>query len=325
MFYTLTETYYCTKTTGLNYNLFVQTDLMMKEKAIRDQIAEKFTLEMKTMEMNFSRKIKEMENDHLTGVTKLKELLERKAKEVDILKEFILSERAKVSQVLESKENEISVLIKEHNELQTECQEAQNCVKEWRLKAERYKDRLSRMSSLEDALKYERENWKQKNTTSAKELKLMSQKITELQATVAQIEQKYEKLLSDHQAAQDKYKNCKKTVFTYKDYMAKKDAHINNEINRMQYEYRKIFLKLQNQLNYYVNCTVQVEKTQGLSSQGQQYQHYDVSDSYKIFFCCKILFMKNTRPLSISSTLTTHLPSVTITAINVCSLAGVVC
>lgn len=256
---------------------------MMKEKAIRDQIAEKFTLEMKTMEMNFSRKIKEMENEHFTGVTKLKELLERKAKEVETLKEFILSERAKVSQVLESKENEISVLIKEHNELQAECQKAQECVKEWRLKVERYKDRLSRMTSLEEALKRERENWKQKNTTNVKELQSMSHKIAELQAKAAQIEQKYEKLLSDYQAVQDKYKNCKKTVFTYKDYMAKKDAHINNEINRMQYEYRKIFLKLQNQLNYYVNCTVQVEKTQGLSSQGQQYQHYDVSDSCNCF------------------------------------------
>lgn len=256
---------------------------MMKEKAIRDQIAEKFSLEMKTMEMNFSRKIKEMENEHLTGVTKLKELLERKAKEVETLKEFILSERAKVSQVLESKENEISVLIKEHNELQADCQEAQDRVKEWRLKAERYKDRLLRMTSLEDALKHERENWKQKNTISAKELQSMSHKIVDLQAKAAQIEQKYQKLLSDHQAVQDKYKNCKKTVFTYKEYMAKKDAHINNEINRMQYEYRKIFLKLQNQLNYYVNCTVQVEKSQGLSSHGQQHPHYDVSDSCNIF------------------------------------------
>lgn len=256
---------------------------MLKEKAIRDQIAEKFTLEMKTMEMNFSRKIKETENDHLTGVTKLKELLERKAKEVDILKEFILSERAKVTQVLESKENEISVLIKEHNELQAECQKAQDSVKEWRLKADRYKDRLSRMTSLGDVLKHERENWKQKNNTNLKELQSMGHKIAELQAKTAQVEQQYEKLLSDHQAMQDKYKNCKKTVFTYKDYMAKKDAHINNEINRMQYEYRKIFLKLQNQLNYYVNCTVQVEKTQGLSSQTHQYQDYDVSDSNYFF------------------------------------------
>lgn len=263
---------------------------MMKEKAIRDQIAEKFTLEMKTMEMNFSRKIKEMENEHLTGVTKLKELLERKAKEVETLKEFILSEREKVSQVLESKENEISVLIKEHNELQSDCQKAQDCVKEWRMKAERYKERLSRMTSLEEALKHERENWKQKNTTSAKELQSMSHKIAELQTKAAQIEQKYQKLLSDHQAVQDKYKNCKKTVHTYKEYMAKKDAHINNEINRMQYEYRKIFVKLQNQLNHYVNYTVKVEKNQGMSSQGQQHQHYDVSDSF--FLVCRIGFTK---------------------------------
>lgn len=118
---------------------------MMKEKAIRDQIAEKFTLEMKTVEMNCARRLREMEKEHLSAATKLRELLERKAKEVDTLKEFILSEREKVTQILESKESEISLLIKEHNELIAECQKMKDDVVEWKQKADRYKERLSRL------------------------------------------------------------------------------------------------------------------------------------------------------------------------------------
>ncbi|KAL4702718.1 hypothetical protein ACJJTC_011583 [Scirpophaga incertulas] len=85
--------------------LAAKTALIINEKAIRDQIAEKFTLEMKTMEMNCARRIKEIENEHLGAITKLKDLLERKAQEVESLKEFILSERLKVTQILEAKEN----------------------------------------------------------------------------------------------------------------------------------------------------------------------------------------------------------------------------
>ncbi|XP_049885424.1 girdin [Pectinophora gossypiella] len=258
--------------------LAAKTALMMKEKAIRDQIAEKFTLEMKTMEMNCLRKVKEMENEHLTAITKLKELLERKAQEVETLKEFILSERAKITQVLESKENEISVLIREHNEMQADCQKAKDNLVDWRLKAERYKERLSRLSSLEDALKNEREDWKQKTSTSAKELQGIKNKIVELQAKLAQVEEKHERLQAEHQILQDKYKNCKKTVYTYKDYIAKKDAHVNNEMNRIQDEYRKIFVKLQNQLNFHVNCRVQEERSQGKRTQAQQYQQVDYTE-----------------------------------------------
>lgn len=189
---------------------------MMKEKAIRDQIAEKFTLEMKTIEMNCARRMKEMENEHLTAITKLKELLERKAKEVETLKEFILSERSKVTRVLESKENEISVLIKEHNELQSECQKAKDTLLEWRLKMERYKERMTRMTSFEDALKNEREEWKQKTTSCMKELQAMKNKVAELQAKLEHMNQKYEKIQAEQQTLQEKYKNCKKTVYTYK-------------------------------------------------------------------------------------------------------------
>lgn len=175
---------------------------MMKEKAIRDQIAEKFTLEMKTMEMNCARKIKEMENEHLSAITKLKELLERKAQEVETLKEFVLGERAKVTQILEAKENEISVLIKEHNELQSECQKTRDTISEWRHKAERYKEKMTRVVSLEDSLKKERES--------------MKNKVAELQAKQAHLEQKFEKLQAEHSTIQDKYKNAKKTIYTYK-------------------------------------------------------------------------------------------------------------
>ncbi|KAJ2954789.1 hypothetical protein O0L34_g3094 [Tuta absoluta] len=258
--------------------LAAKTVLMMKEKAIRDQLAEKYTLEMKTAEMNCARKLKEMENEHLKGITKLKELLERKAKEVETLKEFILSERAKVTQVLESKENEISVLIKEHNEIQAECQQAKESVVEWRLKAERYKDKLSRMSSVEDLLKHEREDWHQKTSSSARELQLLKNKLGEVQAKLAHVEQKYEKLKEEHSVLMEKYKNCKKTVFTYKDYMAKKDAHVTNEMNRIQDEYRKMFLRMQNQINFHVNCRVQEGRNQGKG--GQARRHDDTAAEF---------------------------------------------
>ncbi|XP_028176619.1 centrosomal protein of 152 kDa-like [Ostrinia furnacalis] len=262
-------------------DIAAKTALMMKEKAIRDQIAEKFTLEMKTMEMNCARRIKEMENDHLGAITKLKELLERKAQEVETLKEFILSERGKVTQILEAKENEISVLIKEHNELQAECQKANDNVVEWRLKAERYKERISRLGSLEDVLKHEREEWKQRNSSCAKECQAVKTKLAELQSKNAQLERKYEKMQAEHITLQDKYKNVKKTVFTYKDYMAKKDAHVSNEMNRIQDEYRKIFVKLQTQINYHVNCRIQEERSKGKPAQAQQYQPCDYSEKLK--------------------------------------------
>lgn len=189
---------------------------MMKEKAIRDQIAEKFTLEIKTIEMNCARRLKEMETEQLTAVTKLKDLLERKATEIDTLKQFILSERAKVTQILESKENEISVLIKEHNELQNECQKAKDDLIEWRLKAEKYKDRLSRLGSLEDIAKREKEDWKQKTSSSAKECHALKVKLVELQENLEHVEEKYAKVQSDYQTLQEKYKNAKRTVLTYK-------------------------------------------------------------------------------------------------------------
>ncbi|XP_023951401.2 putative leucine-rich repeat-containing protein DDB_G0290503 [Bicyclus anynana] len=258
--------------------LDAKTALMMKEKAIRDQIAEKFTLEIKTIEMNCARRLKEMETEQLASVTKLKDLLERKAKEIDTLKEFILSERAKVTQILESKENEISVLIKEHNELQNECQRSKDEVVEWRHKAEKYKERLSRLGSLEDILKKEKEDWKQKTSSSAKECQSLKSTILELQSNLTQIDQKYTKLQSEHQIIQEKYKNAKRTVLTYKDYMSKKDNHINSEMNRIQNEYRKIFVKLQNQINYYVNSRLTEERKQKekrTPSQSQQYSPVD--------------------------------------------------
>ncbi|XP_035453203.2 myosin-11 [Spodoptera frugiperda] len=254
-----------------------KTALMMKEKAIRDQIAEKFTLEMKTVEMNCARRIKEIENEHIETVSKIKELLERKAKEVEALKEFILAERAKVTQILESKENEISELIKEHNELQNECQKAKDTIMDWKQKAERYKERASRLGSLEDVLKHEREDFKQRSSSTTKECMAMKSKIAELQSKLAQLDQKYEKLQAEHKVIQDKYKNAKKTIFTYKDYVTKKDAHVNNEMNRIQDEYRKIFIKLQSQLNYHINCRLQEER-KGKQAQAQHSQQTDYTD-----------------------------------------------
>lgn len=254
-----------------------KTALMMKEKAIRDQIAEKFTLEMKTVEMNCARKIKEIENEQIETAKKLKELLERKAKEVDALKEFILAERTKVTQILESKENEISELIKEHNELQVEIQKAKDNALDWKLKAERYKERASRLGSLEDVLKSERENWKQRNNSSAKEYMSLKTKVAELQSKLAQLEEKYEQIQCEQKLLQDKYKNAKKTIFTYKDYVSKKDAHVTNEMNRIQDEYRKIFVKLHNQINYYVNCRIQEEK-KGKHAQAHHSQDTDYSE-----------------------------------------------
>lgn len=182
---------------------------MMKEKAIRDQIAEKFTLEMKTMEMNCTRKIKAIENEQVEAIKKLKELLERKAQEVETLKEFIISERAKVTQILESKENEISELIKAHNEVQAEWHKAKDCIQEWKIKAEKYKERASRLGSLEDLLKSER-------STCAKECQTLKAKVAELQAALSKLEKMYEKLQMENQTVQDKYRNAKKTIFTYK-------------------------------------------------------------------------------------------------------------
>lgn len=189
---------------------------MMREKAIREQLAEKFTLEMKTMEMNCTRRIQELEAEQTTTINKLKEMLERKAHEVETLKEFILSERAKVTEILEAKEKEISVLIKEHNELINECQKAKDSSIEWRFKAERYKERLTKLGSLEDMLKKEREDWKKKTNVCASEWQALKVKVTELQEQLAQQEQTYAKLQTEYQSIQDKYKNAKKTVYTYK-------------------------------------------------------------------------------------------------------------
>lgn len=190
--------------------------MMMKEKAIRDQIAEKFTLEMKTVEMNCARRIKEIESEQSDANTKLKELLERKAQEVETLKEFVIAERNKVTQILESKENEISVLIKEHNELQADCQKAKDLLLEWKVKAEKYKERATRLGSLEDVLKSEREDWKQKNSSCAREYQAMKVKVSEMQTKLAQMEEFHEKLQMDYQVMQDKYRHAKKTIMTYK-------------------------------------------------------------------------------------------------------------
>ncbi|XP_013166273.1 PREDICTED: centrosomal protein of 152 kDa-like [Papilio xuthus] len=259
-------------------DMAAKTSVMMREKAIREQLAEKFTLEMKTMEMNCTRRIQELEAEQTTMINKLKEMLERKAHEVETLKEFILSERGKVTEILEAKEKEISVLIKEHNELINECQKAKDSSMEWRLKAERYKDRLTKLGSLEDMLKKEREDWKKKTNVCASEWQTLKVKVTELQEQLAQQEQSYSKLQTEYQNMQDKYKNAKKTVYTYKDYMAKKDTHINSEISRIQDEYRKIFVKLQNQINYHINCRMQEDRNRGKRTPAHQYPEYDCTE-----------------------------------------------
>ncbi|KAG6456124.1 hypothetical protein O3G_MSEX009579 [Manduca sexta] len=257
--------------------LAAKTALMLKEKAIRDQIAEKFTLEMKTVEMNCARRIKEIENEQLEVITKLKELVERKAQEVETLKEFIINERTKISQILEAKEGEISVLIKDHNIMQAECQKAIDTIAEWKMKAEKYKEKASHLGSLESLLRSEREDWKQRSSTCAKECQAMKAKVKELQTKLAEFEERYEKLKSEHQIIQDKYKNAKKMIICHKDYHAKKDAHINNEMNRIQDEYRQIFLKLQKQLCHHVNCRVQDDRSKGKQTQARQYQPPDYS------------------------------------------------
>ncbi|KAJ8711754.1 hypothetical protein PYW08_008708 [Mythimna loreyi] len=267
--------------------LAAKTALMVKEKAIRDQIAEKFTLEMKTVEMNCARKIKEIENEQMETVTKIKELLERKAKEVDALKDFILDERAKVTQILEAKENEISELIKEHNVLREECQKAKDqfktlldqskSISEWKQKAEKYKEKALRLESLEEAFKSEREHFKLKFNSMAKECMAMKAKVTEMQTKLTELEQKHDKLQIEHKIIEDKYKNAKKTIYTYKDYVSKKDCHVNNEMNRIQDEYRKIFVKLQNQLTYHINLRLEEER-KGKRVQPQSSQPTDYTD-----------------------------------------------
>ncbi|KOB76571.1 Uncharacterized protein OBRU01_06006 [Operophtera brumata] len=240
-----------------------------------DVAAKKFTLEIKTIEMNCARRIKEIESEQLDAVAKLKELLERKAQEVETLKQFIIAERNKVTQILESKEKEISELIKEHNDMQADCQKAKDLLLEWKVKAEKYKERASRLGSLEDALKSEREDWKQKNSSCSREYQAMKVRVTEMQSKLAQMEEIREKLQMDYQLIQDKYRHAKKTIMTYKEYITKKDTHVNSEMNRIQDEYRKIFVKLQNQINYQVNCRIQQEKPS--HSQAQSYHQTDVS------------------------------------------------
>lgn len=50
--------------------------------------------------------------------------------------------------------------------------------------------------------------------------------------------------------------------------MAKKDEHITSEMRRIQDEYRKIFVKLQNQIG---------QERRG--ARAQHYREYDVSDA----------------------------------------------
>ena len=51
---------------------------------------------------------------------------------------------------------------------------------------------------------------------------------------------------------------------------------MNNEMNRIQAEYRKIFVKLQNQLTYYINLRLEDEK-KGKREQPQSSKQPDVS------------------------------------------------
>lgn len=193
--------------------------MMMKEKAIRDQIAEKFTLEMKTVEMNCVRKIKEVENEQIHVITKLKELLERKAQEVDTMKDFIISEREKVTHILESKENEISTLIKEHNVLQKNCQRANEVLREWKEKAERLENKLLNLNSLEQTSK----DLKPKLAVTHEKMIEWQKKANDLQlkfeqtkAKLVKSEQNYQNIQMELMMVQEKYKNAKKTVFAYK-------------------------------------------------------------------------------------------------------------
>lgn len=178
------------------FTLCLQTSLMMKEKEIRDQIAQKYTLEIKTLEMNCTKRLKEMENEHINSISKLKQLLEKKAQEVESLKNFILAERSKVGEILNSKENEISDLIKDHNSLQSEYQQLKD-------KAGVLKDRYQeKLKGIDDKYKSEREGYRKAVAEWEKEKETLSSRLTQLDA--------------EHQVLKAKYKNAKKTAFMYK-------------------------------------------------------------------------------------------------------------
>ncbi|XP_048478101.1 putative leucine-rich repeat-containing protein DDB_G0290503 [Plutella xylostella] len=209
-------------------DLTSKTSLMMKEKEIRDQIAQKYTLEIKTLEMNCTKRLKEMENEHINSISKLKQLLEKKAQEVESLKNFILAERSKVGEILNSKENEISDLIKDHNSLQSEYQQLKD-------KAGVLKDRYQeKLKGIDDKYKSEREGYRKAMAEWEKEKETLSSRLTQLDA--------------EYQVLKAKYKNAKKTAFMYKDYVEKKDEHVTAELSRIQREYSAIFLKMESRM-----------------------------------------------------------------------------
>lgn len=236
-------------------DLSAKTKLMLKEKEIRDQIAEKYTIEIKTIEMKCSKKLKEMENEHLCNINKLKQLLERKVDEVETLKQFILSERTKITEILDAKESEISILIKENNSLQSEFQE-------FRDKATDLKNTLEKAQAKISKLKIDFEN-KSTELTNEKEKFFrvqseLTQKLNARDSKVTQVETQYQLL-------KEKYKNIKKTVLTYKEYAAKKDVHVENELDRIKNHYKDIITDLQTKIQQLVNKRQQAEVSERIN------------------------------------------------------------
>ncbi|GBP36143.1 hypothetical protein EVAR_4287_1 [Eumeta japonica] len=238
-----------------NDDLVRRTDLMLKEKEIREQIAEKFTFEMKAVELNYTKKLKELESDTGQTITKLKHLLEQKADEVETLKKFILTERSKISEILDAKENEISALIKENNSLQEDYQELRAKTDELKNALEKAQGKLNKLKNELEKKGGEVMSEREKSDRIKTEL---TQQQQILESKVGQLEAQYDLL-------KEKYRNVKKTALVYKDYASKKDEHVASELDRIKSHYQGLLTQMQEQLHTMVQKRQQQEVTERIN------------------------------------------------------------
>lgn len=217
-------------------------DMAKKEQQIRQEIAEKFAVELKNLDMKYGAEIAEMRLKHTANIEQLKDLLETKASEVETLTKIVITQRTKVTEILELREKEIASVIQESGTLKEE----HKMLKEKLILYGELKQQLEKCQSkvlkMKRELERRNEEAKEEREKTAAVLKEYGQKLKNRESRLAHSEGQLEQL-------REKYKSVKKTALNYKEYATEKDRHVDSELDRIRNHYETAMSRLQARLD----------------------------------------------------------------------------
>ncbi|XP_077294635.1 uncharacterized protein LOC143917111 [Arctopsyche grandis] len=227
----------------------VVSDHMKKlemEKQIRQEVAQHFSVELKNIENEYSKKMFDMEQQFNSNLIQLDDILKIKTMEVETLQQLVLSERTKFQDALSKSRSPVERK-SDHDE----------CKKQMLIYQNNIETLSSEIKAIKSRSKLETEN---------------SRELKELKSQYLETSEQLEKL-------KEKYKTAKKIAIKYKEYIIEKDKHVNSEINRIKNAYEDSLGKLNDRLKLYIEQ--HQEQIHSKSSHDENISHAQSGKSYK--------------------------------------------